>query len=200
MSLRLDDLNSQALHRQSNICVERWALSIRLLLKANAFIPLQNIEKYPSQVHYLTSEEIIETTCTRFSGLVYVKLHPLHKELEKRRLREVCARYPNARLTEASIHDLIAASDIILSQNSAVGFEALMQKKPVLTCAKCDYHHASLVSRTTVELQQNLLYAPEYFRNFPFEKFFYWFLGQQMLEPQKEEFSKRAWARLLQRV
>lgn len=169
----------------------------KVLPKADAFIPLQNIEKYPCRVHYLTSEEIIDTACSTLSGRVYVKLHPLHNEAERQNLLDICSRHSNAQLTEASVHDLIAASNVILSQNSAVGFEALMQKKPVLTCAKCDYHHASLVSQTSVELRRNLLQAPDFFESFPFEKYFYWFLGQQMLEPQKEEFAERAWARLL---
>ncbi|WP_039019706.1 hypothetical protein [Halocynthiibacter namhaensis] len=164
---------------------------------ADAFIPLQNIEKYPRKIHHLTSAEIIETTCRSVSGRVYVKLHPLHNEAAKQTLRDICARFANAVLSDASVHDLIAASNMVISQNSAVGFEALMHKKPVLICAECDYHHGALTCKTSHDLRDNIQNAMGHFHAFPFEKYFYWFLGQQMLEPQKEEFTDRAWARLL---
>ena len=32
--------------------------------------------------------------------------------------------------------------------------------------------------------------------DFEYEKFFYWFLERNALEPAKEEFEKRAWARI----
>ncbi len=164
---------------------------------ASAFIPLQNIEKYPKKIHFLTSEQIIRTTCATVPGKVYVKLHPLHNAEERSQWREFCESIPNAEITDASIHDLIAASEIIVSQNSAVGFEAFMYRKPVLTCAECDFHHGTLTCQTTAELAENLRQAKSHFTDFPFEKFFYWFLGQQMLEPQKDEFTELAWKRLL---
>jgi len=167
------------------------------LPSAEAMIPLQNIETYRQRIYYLTSEEIITTVCNAVSGRVYVKLHPLHSPVEQEKFITFCAQFPNAEISEASIHDLIDASDVVVSQNSAVGFEAFMYKKPVLTCAKCDYHHGSLVCRTTDELRANLRRAPDYFGNFTFEKYFYWFLGQHMLEPQKHDFANRAWVRIL---
>lgn len=183
-------------HTRNNIS-PRPQQSRQSIPPASAFIPLQNIEKYPRKVHYLTTEQIIRTTCETVSGKVYVKLHPLHNQEERRQWQHFCAKFANAEVTEASVHDLIDASDLVVSQNSAVGFEALMYRKPALTCAECDFHHATLVCRSTADLARNLPQAKAFLQNFPVERYFYWFLGQQMLEPQKEEFAELAWQRLL---
>jgi hypothetical protein len=53
-----------------------------------------------------------------------------------------------------------------------------------------------LVARTAEELQRCVQTAPQQLREFPYEHYFYWFLGENMLEPQKEGFLDRAWARI----
>ena len=167
------------------------------LAPADAAIFVQDIEKYREPVHYLTTAEMITAACAAVPGRVYVKPHPLQDAAALRGLEELCAGIANAELSRASVHDLIAASAAVVSQNSAVGFEALMHRKPVLTCAASDYHHGTLVCRTGAELQENLGRAGEAFAAFPFERYFYWFLGLHMLEPQKPDFADRAWNRLL---
>jgi CDP-glycerol glycerophosphotransferase (TagB/SpsB family) len=113
-------------------------------------------------------------------------------EDQKAWLTKLCARLPSATLVDNSVHDIIRASNVIVSQNSAVGFEALMHRKPVITCAQTDYATASLVSHTAAELRDNIRRAPSHFADFPFEKYFYWFLRLNMQEPQNEDFTARA--------
>lgn len=167
------------------------------LAPADTAIFVQDIEKYREPVHYLTTAEMITAACAAVPGRVYVKPHPLQDAAALSGLEELCAGIANAELSRASVHDLIEASAAVVSQNSAVGFEALMHRKPVLTCAATDYHHGTLVCRTGAELQENLSRAGEAFAAFPFERYFYWFLGLHMLEPQKSDFADRAWNRLL---
>ncbi|WP_446720149.1 capsular polysaccharide export protein, LipB/KpsS family, partial [Leisingera sp. ANG-Vp] len=73
---------------------------------------------------------MITAACDAAPGRVYVKLHPLQDSAARQKVEAHCASLANAQLSAASVHDLIAASDTVISQNSAVGFEALMQKKP----------------------------------------------------------------------
>ena len=159
---------------------------------AEVAIFTQDIERYSDNVHYLTTRQMVRAAAGATQGLCYVKPHPLMTEEQRSWLAKLCGRLPNATLVDASVHDIIRASNVIVSQNSAVGFEALMHRKPVITCAKTDYAAASLVSHTTDELRDNIRRATIHFAEFPFEKYFYWFLGLNMLQPQDEGFTARA--------
>ena len=47
-----------------------------------------------------------------------------------------------------------------------------------------------------IDLAEALRFGPEAMADFEYEKFFYWFLDRNCLEPAKEEFTQRAWARI----
>lgn len=164
------------------------------LAPADVAVFTQDIERHAEPVHHLQTQQMIRAAANAVPGRVYVKPHPLMTEAQRAWLARLCGRLENAVLTDASVHDIIRASGVIVSQNSAVGFEALMHRKPVITCARTDYAGASLVSRTAGELRANIRRAPDHFATFPFEKYFYWFLGQNMLEPQRDDFTARAMA------
>jgi len=163
------------------------------LQPASAVIYLQELEHYKTAVHYLDSREIIETIAQSVAGRIYVKLHPQQSSSTRAALQTFCNKYQNIKISTHSIHDLSKASDVVVTQNSAAGFEALMQRKPVITCAKSDYHHATLVAKTKSELITALSKAPNHQQEFAFAAYFYWFMGQNMLEPNKPEFEERAW-------
>lgn len=146
---------------------------------------------------YLTVEQMIRVTArTHPDRRVYVKPHPDQTKPDRKRLMDIAADHVNVSVTDASVHDLTAASEIAVTQNSAAGFEALMQRKPVITCGKSDYWHATLTPKSENDLRDALLYGPEEMRDFPFEKYLYWFLDRNCLEPARPEFAKRAWARI----
>ena len=166
------------------------------LPSARAVVFLQEIETYRTRVHHLTSDQMIRLTARATTERVYVKLHPAQSGPSRERMQRFCRQFPNVELSDRSVHDLTAASDLVITQNSAAGFEALMQKKPVITCAQTDYHHATIPVTSGRELEAALADAPERQADFPFEAYFYWFLGLNLLEPQKDEFADRAWARI----
>ncbi|MEO0568337.1 MAG: hypothetical protein AAF066_11435 [Pseudomonadota bacterium] len=172
---------------------ERGAVSVEA---AAAVVFLQEIDNFKNPVHYLDTLEMIHNTAMATNDPVYVKLHPVQSDQTRQKVLQLCSNLPNVSVTNANIHDLIEASAVIVSQNSAVGFEALMHKKPVVTCARTDYHHATLVARTPEELQHCVQTAPGRLAEFPYERYFYWFLGENMLEPQKGEFLDRTWSRI----
>ena len=166
------------------------------LAPARAVIYLQDIERYKTPVHDLTSDQMIRITAAATRDRVYVKPHPMQSPQDLARLSRWVRHFDNVTLTDRSIHDLTAVSDIVITQNSAAGFEALMHRKPVITCASTDYHHATRVVRTAGQLREAVADAPDRMAGFPFDKYFYWFLGLNMLEPQKPDFATRAWARI----
>ncbi len=158
-----------------------------------AVIYTQDVENGPDRCHFLSTEDMIRTTAeTCREHLVYVKPHPEQSKRLRQRIIAICSDYPNIRMSHASIHDLNAACDMVVTQNSAAGFEALMLKKPVLTCARSDFWHATLTPRTIGDLRDGLRFGAEVMAGFDFEKYLYWFLAQRCLEPQKPEFAGRA--------
>ena len=168
------------------------------LKPASAVIFAQDIENYLKPVHHLSLEQMIGTTAQTTDQTIYVKPHPLHDAGARAKLATTCQKFDNVILSDASVHDLIAASNTVISQNSAAGFEALMQKKPIITCAASDYHHASLVATNPETLITAIRDAEDFAKTFDYEKYFYWFLHDNMVEIQKPDFAKRAWARLLE--
>lgn len=155
---------------------------------------LQDIEHYTRPVHWIDSLTMIRTAARQ--GTVYVKLHPAQKPQTAAAVRDLAEEMPQITLSTASIHDLVAAAEVVVTQNSAAGFEALMQKKPVITCARADYHHATLQAKSPAELANAIKTAPARLAKFPYDRYLYWHHGQHLLEPGKDDFADRARARL----
>lgn len=171
------------------------------LRHATSTILCQMIENETPRTHYLTTAEMIATAADfDTDAIVYVKPHPHHTKQGRRRILEICEDHPNVKVTDASIHDLIEAARVVVTQNSSAGFEALMQKKPVITCAKSDYWHATLTPKTTSDLRAAIEYGVETMSSFDYDGYFYWFLEKQCLEPAKDNFLPRAWARICEKL
>lgn len=168
---------------------------------ALAVVFTQEIDALRARAHYLTNEQMIRTAAEFDPArLVYVKLHPIQSKAARRALIAVANDYRNVRICEASVHDLIEKSEIVITQNSAAGFEALMQKKPVITCAKSDYRHATLTAKSPADLREALEYGRDAMADFPFERYFTWFLDRNLLEEAKETFAARAAARIREKA
>ncbi len=169
--------------------------------RARATIFCQEIERHHFRQHFLTTEQMIRTVAEHETErLIYLKPHPAQSKPMRRDIMAVAQEYPNVVLTDASVHDLAAAADIVVTQNSGAGFEALMQRKTVVTCAKTDYWQATLTARTTKELVEAMDYGRTSMKGFPFEKFLYWFLHRHLLEISKDAFAERAWERISDKV
>ena len=169
----------------------------KTLPAAFATVFLQDIEHFTSPVHYIDSAKILKLVLRAAEGArVYVKLHPAQRAETTAMVQALAGQTANLLISDGSIHDLTQAAQRVVTQNSAAGFEALMQKKPVITCATCDYHHATLVAKHPAQLMQALHSAPVAQAGFDYEKYLFWFLAQNLLEPAKPEFSDLAWARI----
>ncbi|MEM1237019.1 MAG: hypothetical protein AAGI10_08620 [Pseudomonadota bacterium] len=167
------------------------------LAPARSVVFCQEVESRDPQEHYLTTDQMIRNAARAAGGgIVYVKPHPMQSSGIRTRLERLASADPNIRISDASVHDLIGVSDWVITQNSAAGFEALMQKKKIITCGRADYHHATVVARSDEELRRALRDGAGCLDGFEYEKYFYWFLGQNCLEPQKEGFAEAFWNRM----
>lgn len=165
---------------------------------AFAVVFLQELERFANPVHYIDSQKILKLVARTAAGQrVYVKLHPAHTVAMRAMVETLTRKFANLQISAASIHDLAQASERVVTQNSAAGFEALMQKKPVISCAQCDYHAATLVAKHPAQLVQALQDAPQALAGFAYQRYLYWFLAQHLLEPAKPEFADLAWARIV---
>lgn len=168
---------------------------------AHTVVFTQELEGQRQRSHYMTNEQMIRTAAEfDRARLVYVKLHPQQSKAARRDLLVVAQDYQNVRVSEASVHDLIEKSDVVVTQNSAAGFEALMQKKPVVTCARADYRHATMTAKNPGDLRDALEYGPDAMADFAFAKYFYWFLARNLLEEAKDQFAERAVARIREKA
>lgn len=156
---------------------------------ARSVVFLQDIERYARPVHWVDSLTMIRTAASM--GPVYVKLHPAQSAQMADAVRDLIAGLPQVTLSTSSIHDLAAASEVVITQNSAAGFEALLQKKPVITCARADYHHGTLVAQSPAELAGAIENAPARMAGFPFDRYLYWHHGRHLLEPGKDGFTDK---------
>ncbi|GLS86119.1 hypothetical protein GCM10010873_10930 [Cypionkella aquatica] len=164
---------------------------------AFAVLYLQDIEHFATPVHHIDSAKMLKLTAREADGArVYVKLHPAQRPETVAMVQAFARKMANLVISAASIHDLTQVSRMVVTQNSAAGFEALMQKKPVISCAETDYHHATVVAKRPALLVQALHSAVQTQAGFDYEKYLFWFLAQQLLEPGKPEFADLAWARV----
>jgi len=131
--------------------------------------------------HHLQVPEMIAATIAA-KGIrpLYIKPHP-NQTLEE---MEVLGRFhdPNAgvHLTHASIHDLLAAADCVLTVTSAVGFEAFLHRKPVVLGGQTDFWQNAITLTDRARMPQAIDAALA--RAWPHEKFLVWFLRQNCLE------------------
>lgn len=163
---------------------------------AAAVVFCQEIERLTDAPHHLDTAEMIRATAGAARGPVLVKPHPEQGKSARRRIQAAVEDCPNARITEASVHDLNAAARVVVTQNSAAGFEALMQGKPVITCARSDFWHATLTPRDAGDLADAVRYGPQAMAGFAYDKYLWWFLAEHCLEPMKDAFADRAWQRV----
>jgi hypothetical protein len=66
----------------------------------------------------------------------------------KKMLKDFISQREGSFLVEGHIHDLILSSDAVFTNNSGVGFEALLLQKPVINYVRVDYHHAAIEGRS----------------------------------------------------
>ena len=164
---------------------------------AKAVVFCQDIEGRSPREHFLTTEEMVRNTARAAQGgRVYLKPHPLQSDAMRARVEKVAEADPCIVISDASVHDLVQASDWVVTQNSAPGFEALMQRKPVITCARSDYHHATLTARNEEELRAFIKGDKGHLQGFEYEKYLYWFLSDHCVEPQREDFADIVWNRI----
>lgn len=86
-----------------------------------------------------------------------IKAHPMDKStVTQRRLEALKASGACVFVSQAPIHDLLEAADVLVTVNSGVGIEALLNMTPVITLGKSEYLAVSWPAATLEELEAAL--------------------------------------------
>lgn len=158
---REDILNFARAMTEANISALPQPARTELKLPPKAvFFPLQLIDDTVAQHCYFSMLEAIvsATVATKSAGrALIIKRHPLCQNSEVAAVIARALEQSHVQTTDASIHDAIAASELVLTANSSVGFTSVLHGKPLITFAKSEYGLASNVVTSSPELVRALL-------------------------------------------
>lgn len=133
---------------------------------------------------FVSYPALIEATIAARGGRrLYIKPHPLQRVEELAQLMEYHAPGKGVEVVQASIHQLLARASTVITQTSAVAFEANLHKVPAVLAGQTDFHHNAVTITDPSEMGAALSACAT--RKFEYEKYLVWFLQHQLYEPFK---------------
>lgn len=118
-------------------------------------------------------------------GPVVVKPHPRDTDPKTRaRLKKMAG----VTVSDGNIHDIIAASDRVVTINSAVGIEAYLHRKPVILCGQADFAHIADEAHDPAELVDLLRAEPA---RRAYDKYIWWYFAHQCLSTTEPHLARR---------
>jgi Capsule polysaccharide biosynthesis protein len=147
----------------TNISKYFQPLSDEILSFPYVFVVLQIPTDIVSQLAYIPGIEMLKIVVDHYRGTetkVLVKRHPFCRSMGiSKFLDELEAREDIIR-TNNSIHSIIKSANLIITVNSGVGLEALIQGKKVVVTGACDYAYAAITVKSSKELEDALSIFP----------------------------------------
>ena len=141
----------------------------------------QDFKAPPHHRHYMSVVQMIEAAiAAKGPRRLYIKPHPNNTVDELAALASYHNPQAGVEVCLASIHDLLAAADCVLTLTSAVGFEAFLHKKPVVLGGQTDFWQ-NAVTLTNPDRMGDAI-AASMARDWPYEKFLVWYLKQMCVE------------------
>jgi Capsule polysaccharide biosynthesis protein len=127
------------------------------------FVALQIPTDIVSRLAYISGTELLKNVVAHYRGTgvkVVVKRHPFCGSMGVQKCLDELEAAGDIILTENSIHSIIANAQLVLTVNSGVGLEALIQGKSVIVSGACDYSYAATTVRGPEELREILFSNP----------------------------------------
>ena len=130
---------------------------------------------------YFTMRRMIKALLARDDPRpIMVKPHPRDIDFETLGwLLSKSKKDPRLQITYANIHDMLAACSLAVTINSAVGIEAMVHGKRVITCGQADFHHCTEVVKDRHAFDAAIACAEA--REWPFAEYLFWFYRQNCL-------------------
>lgn len=130
---------------------------------------------------------------------IVVKPHPKEKNIESLNwLARQTRKDPRLQVFVGNIHDLLAACDVVVTVNSAVGIEAMLHEKPVVLCGDTDFHHICEMVREKRDMGAAIARAEARLAacNWPFTAYIGWYYGRMCHDPRAPDFGAGVMAKL----
>ncbi len=143
----------------------------------SAVLILQAEKMFPFEERYIASKDLIEAViATRGARRLYIKPHPQAPLEEQEAILAYHAPDQGVEISIASIHDLLAHADYMVTQSSAVAFEANLHKTPAIISGQTDFWHNAVVVKDADKMGDAIARALK--GNFEYERYLYWFLRE----------------------
>jgi hypothetical protein len=123
---------------------------------------------------------MIEETLARDPRPIRATLHPseVYSPSDLQALTALSRRFPRFEVTSVETTALLAACDLVVTQNSAVALTGFFAQKPAILFAQSDFHHiAASVPRDGLALAFSRK-TPE---SAVFSAYLYWFFREQAI-------------------
>lgn len=154
---------------------------------------LQGRSAYHNGRCALPMERMILAVAAGSAGLpVLVKPHPQALEEGRAAVAAAVAQGARLQLTEANVHDVLAAASVTVSVNSAVAMEGFLHRKPAILFGRSDFPSLVVRARDEADFPQAL--AAALGRSWPFARMLHWYYSRHALELAAPDFETRAFA------
>lgn len=127
---------------------------------------------------YLTLRQMVKALLARDDPRpIVIKTHPRDSDLDTLAwLVRKARKDARLQIIPANIHDILAACDVVVTINSAVGLEAMVHRKPVVLCGQADFHHCAVTLRDRGGMDAALATAEA--RDWPHDAYLAWFFDR----------------------
>lgn len=155
---------------------------------------LQGDSEPVERMRHMREAEMFEAVVTaRGERKLIVKAHPRNRSGDTGAILERARGLPGVTVTDANVHDILAASAVTVSISSATALEGMFHRVPAVLCGRSDLHHCAETARDPGAVAEALRTALG--RTYPFEAFVHWFLGAGMLNTGRDDLLDRVVAR-----
>jgi hypothetical protein len=141
----------------------------------------------------LPMERMIQGVAAGAGGRpVLVKPHPKALEEGAAAIAAAMARGAKVQVTDANVHDVLAACAVTVSVNSAVAMEGFLHGKPAILFGRSDFPSLVVPAKGEADFPQAL--AAALGRDWPFARMLHWYYSLHTLELDAPDFEERAFA------
>lgn len=161
--LRLNQDNMHKTYVSTNVSKYFQPLSDEILSFTYVFVVLQVSTDIVSRLAYISAPEMLQIVVDHYRGTdtkVVVKRHPFCGSMGVSKCLDDLEVKGEIIKTNNSIHSIIKNAKLVLTVNSGVGLEALIQGKTVVVTGACDYAYAAITAKNSIELKKVLSIFP----------------------------------------
>lgn len=155
---------------------------------------LQGISDPVERARHMSEAEMFEAVlAARGARTLILKPHPRNLTGDTATILARAKKLNNVIITDANVHDILAASAVTVSISSSTALEGMLHRAPAVLCGRSDLHHCAETAQCPADITGAIERALE--RAFPYTAFLYWFLEQHMLNTGRDDLIDRVIAK-----